>query len=761
MFFLPKAAFPQPFLPGQSYFGTNNYIEYRAGNLPIIISAPHGGYLVPASIPDRSCPNCVVIADAFTQETVMQLDTVIRQYLGGYPHIIINKLARKKLDANREIVEAALGNPAAELAWAEYHAYIQTAKDSLIAQYGTALYIDLHGHGHTIQRLEIGYLLNKTTLQMSDAALDAGNFQNQTGIRHLLNVLNPGASFAAVMRGPLSLGGMYANYNFSAVPSPAIPAPANSEPYFIGGYDIRRHGSRDSSSLNAIQIELNRIGLRDSWEGRQAFAKASACIFRDFVDTWLFPWDTLSPGQVVTTTADMGAGSLRAIVGAAHAGDTIRFAPALQGDSIRLASAIVPCTNLVIAGPGQDLLTISGMSQTRLFEVSAHLEIAISGLSLADGQSPIGEDGGAILNAGLLRLSHCRLTGNFADDDGGALANLDSATAWLDTCEISHNACGDDGGALRNPLGNLYLKACAVTDNFSPSFGGGISNGHLLGAFYCTFSGNQATGSGGGIRTFGGTTRLEHSTLYGNSAGSRGGAVSMTASVQLKYCTLLRNSAGNGGGGLRVINGNCSLHNTIVAENTGGTEPDISHSNGSVLSLGYNLVGDTTGSDWQPGAGDLLGNAGTLVISGTDTLANNGGSTWTAALLPGSIAIGAGDSAGAPATDQRGFPRIIGSNIDIGAYEYDPGVGLEDIPAIDIVILYPNPMQDKAILRIPKEMEGPFLVRICNTQGQILWQKETFGLREIELLRRQLPSGMYFVVVKGTNQRFTLPLLMN
>ena len=40
----------QTFIPGQSYFGQNNYVEYIAGNLPIIIVVPHGGTLTPVNL---------------------------------------------------------------------------------------------------------------------------------------------------------------------------------------------------------------------------------------------------------------------------------------------------------------------------------------------------------------------------------------------------------------------------------------------------------------------------------------------------------------------------------------------------------------------------------------------------------------------------------------------------------------------------------------------------------------------------------------
>jgi hypothetical protein len=52
------------------------------------------------------------------------------------------------------------------------------------------------------------------------------------------------------------------------------------------------------------------------------------------------------------------------------------------------------------------------------------------------------------------------------------------------------------------------------------------------------------------------------------------------------------------------------------------------------------------------------------------TLADNGGPTWTQALLPGSPAIGAATSC--PATDQRGYPRPATGPCDIGAYESTP-----------------------------------------------------------------------------------------
>jgi hypothetical protein len=60
---------------GQIIIGANQYTEYHPGNLPLVISVPHGGSLSPASIPDRTCNNAVADMDANTIELGKQIDS--------------------------------------------------------------------------------------------------------------------------------------------------------------------------------------------------------------------------------------------------------------------------------------------------------------------------------------------------------------------------------------------------------------------------------------------------------------------------------------------------------------------------------------------------------------------------------------------------------------------------------------------------------------------------------------------------------------
>src|SRR5215510_12609946 len=104
---------PGPYTPGQSYFGRNNYIEYIAGDGPVILSATHGGSLTPARIPDRTDAACgatvTTTADLNTRELVIAMQQAIHARSGKFPHVVINNLHRKKLDANRPLGEAACG----------------------------------------------------------------------------------------------------------------------------------------------------------------------------------------------------------------------------------------------------------------------------------------------------------------------------------------------------------------------------------------------------------------------------------------------------------------------------------------------------------------------------------------------------------------------------------------------------------------------------------------------------------------------------
>ena len=262
--------------PGAVCYGRNNYVEYAVGDLPVVVSVPHGGALVPASIPDRT--SGTTATDLNTIDLGRAIASAFVAATGRAPHVVICHLRRTKLDANREVVEAAQGNSEAIQAWTEYHAFIDTAIQRARAQIGRGFYIDLHGHGHAIPRLELGYLLSPAVLDLSDAELNAGPYAGQSSLAAAMGTMP--VSFAELLRGPTSFGGLLASV--PSVPSPDVKSPG-TDPYFNGGYSTDRH----TQSIPGLQIEAHYIGARDTPASRAALATALVAAVRAFAATHL------------------------------------------------------------------------------------------------------------------------------------------------------------------------------------------------------------------------------------------------------------------------------------------------------------------------------------------------------------------------------------------------------------------------------------------------------------------------------------------
>ena len=119
----------------QSTWGQNQYIEYREGVLPIVISVPHGGDLEPVGIPDRTCNNAVTVTDANTIDLALKIDSALYAQTNCHPHLVICHLKRTKLDCNRNVSDGACGNAEAITAWNELHDFIEQAQATALFQH--------------------------------------------------------------------------------------------------------------------------------------------------------------------------------------------------------------------------------------------------------------------------------------------------------------------------------------------------------------------------------------------------------------------------------------------------------------------------------------------------------------------------------------------------------------------------------------------------------------------------------------------------
>ncbi|MET7934159.1 right-handed parallel beta-helix repeat-containing protein [Streptomyces sp. NPDC005322] len=269
------------------------------------------------------------------------------------------------------------------------------------------------------------------------------------------------------------------------------------------------------------------------------------------------------------------------------------------------------------------------------------------------------------------RLSDLTITGGvarqrelpFTDTGGGGIANAQHMT--LRRVTVTGNSAGYGGGVFNVPDSHLDLIDSSVSENVAGE-AGGIRFDDSGTVTNSTIAGNRVTNPGDRPGSLGG---------YGGGIDIRG-----LGPVEILNSTVIGNRSSDGGGGINIAPayldslprpipdvidlplGRLTLRNSIVAGNTvDGAAADCEKAFATIASRGHNI--DSDGSCRLTAVGDLPSR--TPLVG---PLADNGGPTDTAALLPGSPALDAAD--GCPATDQRGVARPQGASCDIGAYEH-------------------------------------------------------------------------------------------
>ena len=307
--------------------------------------------------------------------------------------------------------------------------------------------------------------------------------------------------------------------------------------------------------------------------------------------------------------------------------------------------------------------------------------------STVSGNTASNFGGGGIFNRGGVTLTNSTVSDNWADDRGGGINSQGDVT--LTNSTVSGNSAENGGGIAS--FGTIAITDSTVSGN-SAENGGGIASYGTIAITDSTVSGNGANDKGGGIYTNTGVPlTLSNSTVSGNWANNSGGGIYAyegtidNSTITNNTTDANNNGTGDGGGffsvgfgGLFGPGGVFTIRNSIIAGNTdmGGQRPDVSGLAG-INGDNNNILGTATGGIGTIGTGsDTVLNAMGLTIADVlnTTLADNGGSTFTHALIRGSIAIDASGT-GATANDQRGFAAV--GTRDIGAFEFDP-------PEIDI-----------------------------------------------------------------------------
>ena len=412
----------------------------------------------------------------------------------------------------------------------------------------------------------------------------------------------------------------------------------------------------DTITVNTIEDELNNDGdcsLREAVQAANSESAVDAC-----------------PAGSGADTIDLPAGTYMLSLGASFEDGNTEGDLDISG----VVSIVGSDVDTTIIKAGTDI----DNAIDRIFHVLSSGHLTVQGLTIRNGGTIVGEnilDGGAIYvdSGGQATINDCLITENFGVNCGAVVGLADSTIA-ISNSVISNNLGGSGGGMCSR--GSTTIDAVTFDDN-TGMFGGALmTGGGTVQISNSTFSNNNAEdfyfemgeGYGGAIQNSSDMT-IHNCTFSGNSSLLDGGAIRNFGVLSINGSTFSGNEAPNGGGILN-LSGQVSVTNSIIANSIGADCV------GGITSTGYNIDSDDTcnltAAGDQPGTSPILG-----------PLQDNGGFTWTHALLTGSPAIDAGDNSACLATDQRGVTRPVdgddnGSEIcDIGAFELTSATALD------------------------------------------------------------------------------------
>jgi hypothetical protein len=429
-----------------------------------------------------------------------------------------------------------------------------------------------------------------------------------------------------------------------------------------------------------------------------------------------FQSTVLAATLTVTNTNDSGIGSLRQAVIDANPGDTINFNLVLPATIQLLNGAISVQKSLAIAGPGADLLTVSGgvpalgQLDGRVFEIGGASNVTISGLKIAHGKA---RSGGGILNSssGALTFSNCTISGNLATDSlegtgatGGGIFSS-GGVLNLTSCTISGNSASSamasaSGGGVLNAGGPLTIASSTISGNTVNgdfvSNGGGVSTGPGTTVINSTISGNTSSGGAAGaagIDSFG-SARIISSRVFGNTAtapfgdesANSGGISSFLGPMTIINTTISGNSAAshtaatvvNGGGilneGTLTITGSTVSGNTASGATEGNNGGGITCIEGKLTIVNCTVSGNTATVSNQTNGSNCGGilNGGALTIVNSTVARNTATGTTEDGISAGGVLIGnVFLSSGASASVEN---TIIALNTAAGATALHPDV---------------------------------------------------------------------------------------
>jgi len=289
------------------------------------------------------------------------------------------------------------------------------------------------------------------------------------------------------------------------------------------------------------------------------------------------------------------------------------------------------------------------------------------------GNAANGNGGGMYNNFAAPILLNCTFMGNYSEDRGGAMSNVKSSPDISD-CTFSYNSALYGGGAMHNDVDSKpNMLNCSFIENTS-RYGGAMFNfGSAPILANCAFRRNRGYDYGGGMyNSYNSALVLKNCTFIANHAGTYGAGISNNGcEISLTNCTFVSNSSQNGSAlAFSGWQNDVELRSCIICDSA---EPMWNKDN-SEIDIRYSNV-----SGGWPGVGNIDTDPQFVDADGPDNIPGTKDDDLRLSLS--SPCVNTGDPNYVPdpgETDINGNGRIAGGRIDMGAYEFQWAIYVDD-----------------------------------------------------------------------------------